>query len=66
MRTLGYNVEDSEGEQLLMGLDVNHDGSVTFDEFAACLLDWKQVCSWHHNHSCACPHMPYCVVVAVP
>lgn len=43
LRTMGYNVEDCEGEQLLMGLDINHDGSVTFDEFAACLLDWKQV-----------------------
>ncbi len=43
LRTMGYNIDDSEGEQLLLGLDINHDGSVTFDEFAACLLDWKQV-----------------------
>lgn len=48
LRMMGYNIDDSEGEQLLLGLDINHDGSVTFDEFAACLLDWKQVlwCWW--------------------
>lgn len=43
LRQLGYDVVDTEGEQLLAGLDVNHDGNVTFDEFAACLVDWRQL-----------------------
>lgn len=39
----GYVVSPNEVERLMSRLDLDADGHVVFDEFAAGLIDWKDV-----------------------
>lgn len=34
-----------EFEKLVERIDLNADGAINFDEFAASLVDWQQVCA---------------------
>ena len=39
----GYEVSEAEFERLVERMDLNADGCIAFDEFAAGLLDWEKV-----------------------
>ena len=39
----GYNVTPMEVEQLMARLDLNADGNIQIDEFAASMIDWHDV-----------------------
>ena len=42
MRPQGYEVTEAEFERLVERMDLNADGCIAFDEFAAGLLDWEK------------------------
>ena len=43
LKQQGYQVSPHEVEQLMERLDLDADGNILFDEFAAGLIDWKDV-----------------------
>lgn len=45
LKKQGYRINESEVEQLMDRIDMNRDGDIVLDEFAASLLDWNTVIS---------------------
>lgn len=43
LKRQGYNINESEVEQLMDRIDMNRDGDIVLDEFAASLMDWSKV-----------------------
>ncbi len=41
LRRQGYVLSDGEAQQLLRGVDLDHDGSVVLSEFMTTLIDWN-------------------------
>lgn len=49
----GFTLNDEEAKQLFEGIDVDHSGLITFDEFSAALLDWRKLEKDQHWHEWA-------------
>lgn len=53
LREQGYSVTPMEVEQLMARLDLNADGNIQMDEFAASMIDWQDV-----SRTPPPPHIP--------